>query len=298
MYSETRPELMKWDNYTHLNALCRDHTEIFSMTASPTIEQLREFEPLFMGEPYVRGLFLSGELEKALGRLEKGFRAGEDNKGEKMGERGALGPNKRLERRVRLVHRLAKITGPWGEHQVLYTEKEMKQKRREAARHLDKALKPLTILLADEFFREGVARSSGLEALRGLSQRIKLAVEAIENAQPRYPCKRRGTTHEAHDSSRSELHQKINRLADACFRIYGDCTPAVILSLTDIGPPVAVIGKKEIREFIKEAMVRKIDLFKRRIPSEVNESADLAGEWLLATPPLTAPWMDGYDSAV
>jgi hypothetical protein len=271
-----------------LDALCREHPEIFAMDASPTPEQLQAFDGLFRRTDYVRGLFEFGGLRKAIEALEGEFAKVMIPTVLAMpgAEREALQAQKRQERETRFIHRVAKIVGSHDRSWVVFTPARQKRHRADAAKHLRAAQKSLAPLLRDDHFKESLTSVSDFDALRRLSEGLRPAAQWIEEARPLYPAER------DREPSNTRARVVIDRLADACFRIYGHCDPKIIEHLTEYDWMEHVAELPRHQDVIQRALERKIDAFGRRLPREDNPSPSLRGEWVPATT-LDPPWMAG-----
>ncbi len=289
MYNEkTLEALMELQAFNDLNEMCRENTEIFSTVSSPSAEHLKEFHQHFSKTDYVQGLFKNGELREAIDALEKAYSAtGIHVKLLSMPEpeRQAFQAQKRLEREVRFIHRLAAILGPRELPLEILSPGDQKRKRKEAAKHLRKSHSALQIVMRDEYFKESIAPAQKLGELRRMAKELLGVAQSIDDARPEYPSKRK------RDEGAARARLLVNRLADACYRIYGHCDVKIIIHLTSYVWLGYIERHPDIKEAIGQALARKIDQFQRRVPNEDYEGADLLGDWSPAVT-LDPPWME------
>jgi hypothetical protein len=294
-----------------LSKLCEDNRGIFSMDASAAFDRLESFSKKFEQTPYVEGLLMwgkpeqandkSGRLEQAIGKLESECaqitRVPDPSRSPEEIER--LKAHKCLERRVRFIHRLAKVIGPSDRPFIILKPGEQNKLQKKVAKSLGQVQKDLRLLLKDEFFQDSLLFGQH-RILKRLNRDIENAVKFVAEAKPVYPIER--ISHEK--SARAKV--LINRLADVCFRIYGNCDETIINHLTSYPWLDCVAEIADIDALIEQALMRKIHWFKRRvpnqdgdsessfecrIPNEDSESVELDGEWLPART-LDPPWME------
>jgi hypothetical protein len=270
--------------FTDFSALCVQHSEIFSMASSPTKAQLESFYDKFENSPYIQGLFRHGQLEQAISALEDGYRnfympGVYDLLDSQLKEQ------KKLERRVRFIHRFAKLIGPANRPIPYFSPSEQRKRRKQSVKSLTLALQNLAWIEKDEFFQECL-RANDHDLLEGLKKNIDSAARIIEEANPVYPIKR------VRDENIASAKTLINRLADVCYRIYGYCDESIINHLTSYPWLRSIDEIFKIQSLIDEALKRKVNAFNRRLPNEDNESVSLLeGEWTPART-LDPPWME------
>lgn len=295
--------LMRTTEFNVLSKLCEDYRDIFSMVASADFNRLELFYEELERTPYVQGLLMSGELEQAIGKLESKY-AKIIHKcvldpGRSPKEVSLLKEHKRLERRVRFIHRLAKVIGPSDRIFVFVKPFEQNKLRKQVVKSLDQAKGKLNLLLKDEFFQESLLAEHH-DILKRLNRDIEKATKFVAEVKPDYPIER------IRDEDNVRAKTLINRLADVCYRIYGYCDETVINHLTNYPWLDCVTEIAKIDDLIKQALSRKIHLFERRIPNqdsdsggwfkcripeEDSESVELDGEWLPART-IDPPWME------
>jgi hypothetical protein len=308
--------LMKTAEYRALSDLCEKHPHIFSMEVSPNFEQLRDFDERFRKSPYVQGLLESGHLDQAINKLEneyakltslREFVLGGDSEESRQHKK-----YKRLERRVRFIHRLAKLIGPSDRTHLFakitgstdkpfaYVKRsdQNKLRKKKIVPSLSKAREQLCELWKDEFFKETLV-SADLDFLHQFIHSIEKAEKIVAEAEPDYVIKT------VPDQKTALAKTLINRLADVCYRIYGHCDKTIIEHLTSYDWLSFTFDITNIDDLIEATSHRKQELFKLRtapenekrayltIPKEDSESVELDGEWGPARN-INPPWMNGW----
>lgn len=295
--------LMKTTEFNALSKLCEDYRDIFSMDASAAFNRLEPFYEELVQTPYVQGLLMSGQLEQAIGKLESEYAKIIHkcvlDQSRSPEEVSLLKEHKRLERRVRFIHRLAKVIGPSDRPFAFVKPSEQKKLRKQVVKSLDQAKGKLNLLLKDEFFQESLLAEHH-DILKRLNRDIEKAMKFVAEVEPDYPIER------VRDQKNACAKILINRLADVCYRIYGYCDETVINHLTNYPWLDCVTEIADIDDLIDQALSRKNHLFKRRIPNqdsdsgswfecripdEDSESVELDGEWLPART-IDPPWME------
>jgi hypothetical protein len=295
--------LMKTNEFDALSKLCKDYQDIFSMDASAAFNRLKSFYEKLEQTSYVQGLLMSGELEQAIAKLESEFAKtiliSEFDLSRSSEEIKRLKEHKCLERRVRFIHRLAKLIGPSDITFAFIKPAEQNKLQKKVAKSLGQVQKDLRLLLKNEFFQESLSAKHH-DILKCLNQGIENAVKFVAEIKPDYPIDR------VRDKNNTRAKILINRLADVCFRIYGNCDETIINHLTSYPWLVFVTEIADIDALIKQALERKTDLFERRInnedselvrsfscrrPNEDSESVELDGEWSPAQT-IDPPWME------
>jgi hypothetical protein len=200
-------------------------------------------------------------------------------------ERQAVKSQKRIEREVRFIHRVATLIGPRGRTAEIYSPGKQKRMHTEAAELLDRAHKAVRRVLSDEYFRESLTQTAHLRLLLQIQEDLPNAALLVRGPQPKYPSQRN------REENNARTRQLVDRLADACFRIYGYCDETIITHLTSYPWLEYVAAGPQFRALIKLTQDRKIDRFQRRTPNEDYLHAGLVGEWSPATS-LDPPWID------
>ena len=273
--------------FTELNELCKKNPAMFAPSSSPNAADLELFFPVFMKADYVRGLLDYNKLPLAIEALER--RYSPNNTPPKAPittvDRDVLLLSKRNERQIRFIHRLASLFGFWNSRPHLYSKKEQKRECNVASRALQKAHAALHKVLRDEYFKESIAPIGNLEILLRMEDELPGAARCIREAQPLYPSSR------LRDKSNALTRQMVNRVADACFRIYGHCDQQIIEYLAESSWVDFLSSDLKATDLIQRALERKVDQFQRRVPSEDYQHARLTGEWSPSTS-VSPPWMD------
>lgn len=267
--AQTIGSMMGRASFKSLHTLCSASPKVFAAASSPSASELESFRAEFHKNDYVKGLIRFGQLKCGIRALEAGYHR------EIIHVRAvppppdlqALQNQKCNEREVRFIHRLATLLGPWDASKPELPIKEHSppqgQTAREAAtKALNKAHTALKAVLRDEFFRESLAPLCRHDTLRKMQDDLPKAAKWIEEAAPAYPYQRR------RQDNRADTRVLVNRLADTCYRIYGDCNEMIIEYLTSYDGLGFVAEHEDIRGIIQEALDRKKNQFQRRIPRE------------------------------
>lgn len=281
-----RPD-MSSTSYQQLDELCQKHPAMFDLLTSPPGDKVEAFLSELHKTAYVRGLFEFGQLKAALKRLESLAPPTLEPPTLTSEERQAfdhLREQKRFEREVRFIHRVAKIIGPCDQQIEILAESAQRRKRTDAEKSLSKAFKDLSAVLEDEFFKEKVKSSSTLMRLLRLRDELEQAPEWIAQTHPKY------FKMSAQYPDYARTRQLVNRLADACYRFYAACDAKVIAHLTSYPCLVYTAEGNVGEEAMAEALERKVDQFNRRLPDEDNIEVSLRGEWIPALT-LSPPWL-------
>jgi hypothetical protein len=275
---------MKHNAFESLHELCEAHPHIFTHASSPTAEELETFEREFRRTSYVIGMMADGHVAAAIKKLEAGL---------KMGLVPAARPpdlpdeawrnypdQKRQEREVRFLHRLAVIAGPVEKPMQLYGIGKEADKQKKAAAALRKADKALSAIWKNEKFVASVLPASSQNILAYLRKNLDAAASIVDQVRVEYPYKR------ARNKSTAQSIQMIDRVSDSCFRIYAYCDKAILEHLAQCEWLNREINDVDWVEIMKAALARKIGQYERRIPKEDYVEAGLLGKWL----PIAAEW--------
>ena len=270
--------------FESLHELCEAHPHIFTHASSPTAEELATFEREFLRTSYVSGMMDGGHVAAAIKKLEAGFKTGlvpparfpdlSDEAWENYLDQ------KRREREVRFLHRLAVIAGPVDAPMQLHDIGGEANKQKKAAAALRKADKALSAIWENEKFVASVSPASSLNILVYLRKNLDAAASIVDQVRVEYPFKR------ARNKSTAQSIQMIDRVSDSCFRIYAYCDKAVLEHLAQCEWLNREINDVDWVEIMKAALARKIGQYERRIPKEDYAEAGLLGKWL----PIAAEW--------
>lgn len=278
-------QMMGDASFVVLSKLFDQHPAVSDMHTSPAPEVLNAFQARLMESPYVKGLFRFGRLREALDALEAGYQAFRRLHCVPVTD-AALVEQKRKEREVRFIMRLAAVLGPAFSAITVPANVEQNERQEALVDALKDARGKLALLLQDEFFREDLAEDWRVAVLRRMLDDMTKAGSWLAPESYR-PVKKRDK--ENVETSTASTRQIANRLSDACFRIYANCDEHILkLLLTfdwlgEIKPP-------EMRKLIQESLERKIDQFNRKSPNEDYVGTDLFGQWCVSRD-IDPPWM-------
>ena len=274
--------------FERLDTLCRAHPHVFTHASSPTAEELAAFERELQRMSYVSKMMADGHMAAAMKKLEAGFK-----KPPAIFVRPAdltneawekLKDQKRQEREVRFIHRLAVIAGPVDGPMRLYDIREETDKQKKAAAALLKADKALSAILANEFFVSSVFPETSLEILVQLAKNLKTASSIVQQTRPEYPYDR------VRNEDTAQSIQMIDRVSDSCFRIYAYCDKDILEHLKRCEWLNRKINTVDWVKIMQAALARKIGQYERRIPEEDYTEAGLLGEW--------RPFMGSWSPAI
>jgi hypothetical protein len=282
-------------SFRKLDELCKAHPAVFNHAASPSAEELNTFSKQLGQQPYVKGMRARGHLQRAIKLLEDAFGKGRvPGKPERLSDDDwqALRSQKRLEREVRFVQRLAVIAGPKGQQLPHYGPPEWKYKKEVAIEAINDASGKLNVLLQDEFLLSALASGEKLSQLIELRKLLPKVAEVLTDVTVDYAVIR--------DGKYAKSYQMVNRVVDTCCRIYGDCDLKILGKILECswlrrddwdGDP------RRVRELMNETIDRKQNEHGLRLAKEDYVGAGLVGEWqsMLAWPPATTldpPWME------
>lgn len=278
-------EVFNRQKFDVLNSLCSDYKEVFHPDLSPSPELLNVFYGKFKKDEFVRALFSSGKLKKALSLLESGLAEMIDVRELAGSIDDDIKELKRREREVRFIHRLAKIMGEFGLGPVFIDLKRLRRLQKKMVKQMQEVEQNLIDFFSNDYFILSIPVRENVQ-LHRLQELLHETMNCVEQAQPEYPYQR--NTNE--DNTRFRV--LIDRLTDSCLRIYGSCDVKILTHLTSyatLASPDGGLGSVDIAVEIRLARGRKIDAYERRLPKEDNESVDLYGEWVPART-LDPPW--------
>ena len=284
--AEKKPSpIMGQKEYLELDELCRANPRIFGMDASPGADELEAFSLVFLQKDFVRGLLEYGDLGKAIARLENAMPPGTKTIPQLLPEEQAekLTAQKSLERRIRFIHRVAAVLGPCDRPPALYLRKSEEQRRQNAAKALKKAHDQFARAMEDEYLKEYLQGENLLAQALDLRRNMLSASTWLKRADPLYPYERIIDE----DGARAKI--LVNRLADACYRLYAICDVETLQFLVSYSWLRFVEDTVEIDEIRRQALERKMGRYNRYEPNEDYIGAGLTGEWLPAKT-LDAPW--------
>lgn len=264
-----------------LSTLCEKHPHMFSHLRSPPPDELTEFHRLLTKTSYAQGLASNGHLKKALDMLEREFHRDAtfvppaEFDAEELKKLKAA---KRLEREVRLIHRLAALSKPNGATATLFLSGPQNRKRQNAIAALKMAATKVADLTNDEFLRRVLPPKYSTPSLRLLAHELSEAAATLNAAQPEYPNDR------VREEDNAYARQLVNQMSNSCFRIYANCSANVIKTLA-LCPGLELANAcDDFREIMKEALSRKIKNFQLRmsrpVPKYDYTHTGLDGEWM------------------
>ena len=278
-------DMMGEASHEALNQLFIKHPAVSDMRTSPTPDELDHFCNLLYETDYVQGLFKSGQLRKAIILLEQGYQAFRSGACVPVTD-AVLIEQKRKEREVRFIMRVAVVLGPTSGRIQIPVHIDQNKRQKEFIMALKQARDKLSPLLEDEFFREGLAADGRVARLERLLDDMTKASTWLTTT-PYRPVKKQDKK-DVEDST-AATRQIANRLADAAFRIYANCDENIMKFLLHYKwlEPISVAKKKEL---IEEARECKYEQYARSSSNEGYDGPGLYGPWTVSRE-IDPPWM-------
>lgn len=275
------------ENYQALSQLFKQHPAISDMETSPGPEELDVFHDQLNATSYVQGLFRFGHLRKALDLLEQGYQGFRSAHCVPVTD-AALTVQKRKEREIRFIMRMAAVLGPAFRAIQIPANVEQNIRQEELVSALHQVRRSLVPLLKDEFFREDLAADWRVEVLRRLLDDTTKACAWLGPASYR-PVKNQDKCTIEASASTAPTRLIANRLADSAFRVYANCDDGIMKCLLGY-KWLETISAKTMKGLINEALERKIEQFSRICPNEDYIGHDLFGAWSVSRD-IDPPWM-------
>lgn len=296
---QTQTSRMDREEFDELNSLCIAHGHIFDYRKSPEPGELAAFDDLLRQSPYVVGMLKSGKFRIAIGVLEGRFQEGLA-KAVVVREECADQPSEelkranKLEREVRFIHRCAALSRHVLDSDHVFLSESQTNSRERAIKSLAAALTELERLAPDPYLQDAYLKDQGAADIEELTDRLPAAIWHLETAKPEYAMTRRTNERRA-----TEIRQLVDRLVDACHRLYANCDAGIINRLLDCAWLGLENGRAVTPKDIKTSLERKMSATEIRadgrlaIPQEDLLSADMREEWRKLSPH-PDNWMPGY----
>jgi len=292
---------MGHEEFEELRSLCLAHREIFNYRKSPGPVELAAFDDLLRQTPYVAGMLNSGSFKVAIGLLEGRFQQGlakalvvrEEPGGHNQPDE-ELKQAQKLEREVRFIHRCAALSRHVLDSNRVFLPTPQEKSRTKAIKSMKVALEELKKLIPDEYLRDAYLRDHAISDLERLRDLLPITIQHLETAQPQYALTRR-----TNERGVTEMRQLVDRLVDACQRLYANCDFKIINHLLKCSWLGRGSGNAVTAGDIKQSLVRKMRGASIRadgqltIPKEDLLSADIQEDWQ-KLPPSPDNWMPGY----
>lgn len=196
---------------------------------------------------------------------------------------------------------MARLVGPSSGQFENYFYKDQQGRLEELIKSLEQSKNKIGMLLNDRSFLEAVAadkRVARLNKLRNdLSTGVKWLGDVHFNADSYFVKRDTSTSTTAEKESAMQSRELLGRLADACFRIYGNCNTAVLRKFNEFDW-LPRINYRDTKKIIEMALDKKTNEYNFLIGIDDDSDLfldeqmyELTSEWSIERN-ISPPWME------
>ncbi len=284
----------KRQDYLHFLKLVGDFPGGLDMFYSPDPDDLSEFYEQILNSNYCKNNLKRNYFESATEELEKLYLETKVKLSEKcFDENDPLSVACRKERKARLLVRLLYLLGDTESKKVVDMDLQRRDKVKLLQKSITNAKIILTSLMNDEIFLETLNSEKEHRILNNLlEENFEWLNDSIDVSNP-YVFKR--AKKENSEESTEITRYLCDRLSDATYRLYGDCSNNVMKNLLR-AIELPEIRIRKIEEIIKKALEVKIERYLKQETQENMKAWNQDELWRYAkgfwSPQrsLVAPW--------
>lgn len=295
-------EIISVQGYKDLMDFIDRNPHFTNMQNSPSGEEWEEFFRGLKGFAYVRWILRRPYYLKAVDLLEKGYKKW---RLETSLPQGDFSPefinSKKLEREVRFLMRLSSLLGsPTGGFEYFFYNDQV-DRLNGLKCELKGAGSKINMLLRDQSFRDAISTDKRVLRLQRLEKELNCVVDILDGLhinEDSYFLVR--NTLKGGDGGRQSAMRSrdlLGRLADACFRLYGNCDSTILRNLNKFDW-LPEINSRDIKHVMDRALNKKINEYAYQMTMQSEP-----GNWPtqnIQDPPLnwsvqrsiTPPWME------
>jgi hypothetical protein len=208
--------------YWELHQLYDQNPSITSMEELAPFVGIIEFYPEFRRNNYVKWLYSSRNLQLSIDKLEELY-VGKGRPTLKKAKNLEIRNRYKMEREVRFIQRIANILGPSGHREEVVEIADFKESRFLLSDEIKRICIHINRLVPDNLFWQQFTDEDEVYLLRRVVlEKFPIIQKTIENMKFKYPVERN------RDNFNSIARQLSDDIADACFRIYGECEPLIV----------------------------------------------------------------------